>query len=108
MKGVVLRFAPRVQFVDISHLVAPQNVPEAASSCSRMVVSCAGLTSFCHHSFHHEKLVRRGQRNETKSVNFETRENPKQEQCPKNAVRTHSPLHAVLGGTHFVDFFSAP
>ena len=29
MKGVILCFAPQVQIVDISHLVVPQNVPEA-------------------------------------------------------------------------------
>jgi S-adenosylmethionine hydrolase len=30
MKGVILRFAPQAQIVDISHLITPQNVPEAA------------------------------------------------------------------------------
>lgn len=30
MKGVIWRFAPQAQIADISHLVAPQNVPEAA------------------------------------------------------------------------------
>ena len=35
MKGVILGIAPRTQIVDLSHLVAPQNVPEAALILAR-------------------------------------------------------------------------
>ena len=30
MKGVIWRFAPQAQIADISHLISPQNIPEAA------------------------------------------------------------------------------
>lgn len=35
MKGVIWRFAPQARIADISHLIAPQNVPEAALILSR-------------------------------------------------------------------------
>jgi len=30
MKGVILRYAPETQIIDLSHNIAPQNIPEAA------------------------------------------------------------------------------
>lgn len=35
MKGVILRFCPQAQIVDLSHLIAPQNIPEAALILAR-------------------------------------------------------------------------
>lgn len=35
MKGIIWRFAPQVQIADISHLIAPQNIPEAALILAR-------------------------------------------------------------------------
>ena len=35
MKGVILGIAPQAQIVDLSHLIAPQNIPEAALILAR-------------------------------------------------------------------------
>jgi S-adenosylmethionine hydrolase len=35
MKGVIWRFAPQAQIADLSHLISPQNVPEAALILAR-------------------------------------------------------------------------